>query len=298
MVALGVVGGVFLAAYFLHLNRHSNSSWQILLGVAIAISFFAGLYHYWRLLKMTEAPLSTIAAAAQGYIELYGSASCEIPLKTPYQGIPCVWYRAWAFANREGDDEGSFDIGNSQLLDYSESQTIFTLDDGTAKCEVNPQGAEVIHFMARTWRKNDHRYAEEYLPAGKPLYVIGQLDTRKEVLNDAKINHYLRDKLADWKTRPQQLLNRFDQNRDGKIDMHEWQQARQEAHQCLLAEHAMKAHITSKSDIAYTLAKPSSKQLFLISAKSPQQLRAAHQNWLAVHLSILLLLLALYAKLA
>ncbi len=298
LAALGVFGGIFLVAYLLHLNRHSHHTWQLLLAIGITLSFFACLFNYWRLLKMTEAPISTIAAAAQGYIELYGKASCEKALKTPYQGIPCVWYRAWAFANREGDDEDGFDITNNQLLDYSESQTIFTLDDGTAKCEVNPQGAEVIHFMARTWRKNNHRYAEEYLPAGKPLYVIGQLDTRKDLLDDAQINQFLREKLADWKTRPQQLLNRFDQNRDGQLDMHEWQQARQQAHQCLLAEHANQAHNTNKSGIEYTLAKPASNQLFLISAISPQQLRDSHKNWLAIHSCLLLLLLVLYLQLA
>jgi hypothetical protein len=298
LAAIGTVVAVFVAAFFLQLNRSYHGNWQLLLAGALAITFFAGVFNYWRLLKMTEAPISTIAAAAQGYIELYGKAGCETPLKTPYQGIPCVWYRAWAFANRESDAEDSIDISNSQLLDYSESQTIFTLDDGTAKCEVNPNGAEVIHFVARTWRKNDHRYAEEYLPAGKHLYVIGQLDTRKEILDEKKINQYLREKLADWKTRPQQLLNRFDQNRDGQIDMHEWQKARQEAHECLLAEHAMKAHVTNKSGIEYTLAKPNSKQLFLISAKSPQELRDSHKSWLAIHLSLLFLLLALYVKLA
>ena len=298
LLALGMVGGVFVAAFFLHLNRHSHGEWQLLLALGTGATFFASLFNYWRLLKMTEAPISTISAAAQGYIELYGKASCEKSLKTPYQGIPCVWYRAWAFANREGDDEESIGITSSQLLDYSESQTIFTLDDGTAKCEVNPQGAEVIHFMARTWRKNDHRYAEEYLPAGKPLYVIGQLDTRKEVLDDAKINQYLREKLADWKKRPQQLLNRFDQNRDGQLDMHEWQQARQQAHQCLLAEHAIQAHNSNKSGIEYTLVKPASNQLFLISAISPQQLRDSHKNWLAIHSYLLLLLLVLYLQLA
>jgi hypothetical protein len=118
------------------------------------------------------------------------------------------------------------------------------------------------------------------------------------VLDDAKINQYLRAKMADWKTRPQELLNRFDQNRDGQLDMHEWQQARQQAHECLLAEHAMKAHVTNISGVEYTLAKPTNRQLFLISAKSPQQLRDSHKNWLAIHLSLLLLLLALYAKLA
>lgn len=295
LAALGVVGGIFVAAFLLHLNRNSHESWRLLLVSGIALSFFASFFNYWRLLKMTEAPISTIAAAAQGYIELYGKASCDKPLKTPYQGIPCVWYRAWVFANREEfDDDDSIDFTNNQLLDYSESQINFTLDDGTATCEVNPQGAEVIYFMARTWRKHNHRYAEEYLPANKNLYVIGQLDTRKDILDDAKLNQYLRDKLADWKTRSQQLLNRFDQNRDGKIDMQEWQQARQEAHKQVLAEHALLANTND----GFTLHAPVGNHLFLISAKSPQQLRDSHKNWLIIHSSSLGLLCALYLKLA
>ncbi len=295
MLALCMIGVIFIAAFFMRNNPNIHQIFLTLLLAGIVVSLFAGLFNYWRLVKISEAPISTIAAAAQGYVELQGVASCEATLRTPYHGIPCVWYRAYVFANREqhGNNAGADDnmLMNSRLLDYSESQLTFTLTDKTGHCRVNPSGAEVIHFEARTWRKNDHRYKEEYLPAGKPLYVLGQLDTRYDLLDEKTLNKKMSNKLAHLKEDKPRLLMRYDQNRDGQIDLDEWQKARQEAHECLLAEHAMQAHTGS-----FTLKKPTDNHLFLISAKSPQQLRDSYKNWVVTHLGILGLLAFLWVN--
>ena len=289
--ALALMLAVLMLVYLKHAN-FIVKNWHWLLLTSIASSVFASIFNYWRLLKMTEAPFSTIAAAAQGYVELFGKASTDKPLKTPYQDIPCVWYRASVYANRENEDDKVADLFNLMPLEYSESKTIFSLDDGTAQCLVDPKGAEVIYFEARTWRKNDHRYVEEYLPVGKPIYVIGQLDTRRDMLDEEAMKKKLTEKLNDWKANKQQLLNRFDQNRDGQIDMNEWEQARHEARKEVMVEQAMQVSNSS----GFTLTKPAG-QLFLISAKSPQQLRASYKKWLAVHLGVLALLLIFFAKL-
>jgi hypothetical protein len=151
----------------------------------------------------------------------------------------------------------------------------------------------VIHFEARTFRKNDHRYVEEYLPVGKPLYVLGQLDTRHDVLDEKTLNKRMSEKLALLKADKQRMLNRYDQNRDGQIDLHEWDKARQEAHECLLAEHAMKNGLGS-----FTLKKPTDNHLFLISARSPQQLRDSYKMWLCIHFILLSLLVFIYTQLS
>ncbi len=299
LAALVLIGGTSYAAYLMHLSGHENETWHFLLLGVIAISFFACILNYRRLLKISEAPISTIAAAAQGYVELYGVTKTEKPITTPYQSIPCVWYRAWVYANIESDaesDDLADNLLNSRLLDYSESQVMFILDDGTAQCTVNPQGAEVVYFEAHTWRKNDHRYVEEFLPADKLVYVIGQLDTRKDVFDEASFNRDLSEKLADWKTRPQQLLNRYDQNLDGEIDMDEWELVRQDAIKQVTAERAMQANLTNESRGCFTLSKPNSQSLFLISAKSPQQLRDDYKTWVSVHLGLLSLLLIFYLR--
>lgn len=280
LAALGLASGVLLA-YCLRFNI-AHGWWQL----AIVTSIFASIFNYWRLLKITEAPISTIAAAAQGYVELFGKANTEKPLKTPYQSIPCVWYRAWVYANREVEgEEDAMDLFGNNLLNYTESQLNFTLDDGTGKCTVNPIGAEVVYFEARTWRKNDHRYVEEFLPVNKPIYVIGQLDTRKDMLDEASLNRDVSAKLIDWKSRPQQLLRRYDQNLNGQIDMDEWQLARRDAIYEVKAEHAMQAN----NHGGFTLANPVGK-MFLISAKSPKQLRNYYKSWAIIHAGFLVLL--------
>jgi hypothetical protein len=292
LVALATVGGVFFAAYKMDLTKSDSQTWCWLLSIAIVFSFFAALFNYWRLLKITEAPISTIAAAAQGYIELHGVASTSVPLQTPYHGIPCVWYRAWVYANRV-DNPYSKKVVDNRLLEYSESDITFQLKDETGVCLVNPNGAEIIFAEKRTLFKNEHRYEEEFLPAGKPLYVLGQLDTRHEQTDSEAVNKEVRTILADLKTRPQQLLNRYDHDRNGEIDMHEWEQARRDAIDQAHAKHAMKAH-TGR----FTLTKPTDKHLFLISAKAPHQLSASYRMWAIIHLVMLVILLFTYFKLA
>lgn len=291
-VAIGVLIIALVAIYVLRHHSNIQQIWRGLLVICMVISFFAGLFNYWRLLKISQAPISSIAAAAQGYIELQGIASTEKPMKTPYHGIPCVWYRAWVYANIPSNGK-STGIYESRLLDYSESQSVFTLNDGSGECSVDPKGAEVMHFKASTWRKNNHRYAEEYLPAGKPLYVLGQLDTRHDVLDKSIANKQVSQKLAQLKARPQHLLNRYDHNLDGEISLEEWELARHDAIKEVHGEHAMRRNLGD-----FTLTKPSDNHLFLISAQSPQQLRDDYKNWVASHLGILALLTFLLIKFA
>lgn len=291
LLAVGIIGGLAVGAYTQKIGPSNRETWQVLWVIAFLTSCFAAIFNYWRLLKITEAPISTIAAAAQGYVELHGIATTKNPLKTPFHNIPCVWYRAWVYANVE-DQKGLPDICGNRLLNYHESNQPFTLNDGTASCIINPKDAEVIHFEARTWRKNAHRYVEQYLPTNKKLYVLGELNTLKHLADSRTLNLEVRNILADWKSRPDQLRNRYDHNLDGKIDHHEWELARQDAIAQATANQMMASH---NGD--FTLSKPANNQLFLISAKSPHQLRNSYQFWTLLH-TIMSLLLILAFKIA
>lgn len=289
-VTLAVVGGLFCAAFLRHLSPNDHQTWALILSIAIALSFLAALFNYWRLLKITEAPISTIAAAAQGYIELHGAATTVKPFKTPFQGIPCVWYRAWAYADRYDQENKTME---TRLLEYIESDQVFQLHDSSGACMVNPKGAEIIYMEKRTQRKNDHRYVEEYLPVGSSLYVLGHLDTRHHYNTTEAVNRDIGHLLGTWKASPAKLLLRFDANRNGEIDMLEWERARAEARREVEMHHQMRANTET-----YTLAKPSNGQLFLISALSPHALRNQYQCWSVLHLLLLTLLLLVYVKLA
>ncbi|MEO7344923.1 MAG: hypothetical protein ABIU85_08820 [Methylotenera sp.] len=292
LIAVGVYVWVFFAAYFMVFGHADRSTWHLILSFAMLVSLFALAFNYWRLLKITEAPISSIVAAAQGYIELHGTASTLKPLKTPFHNIPCVWYRAWVFADRH-EDADSNKITDTRLLEYVESDQSFQLQDSSGSCTVNPKGAEIIYSEKRTQHKNEHRYVEEYLPAGKRLYVLGHLDTRHEYNTADAIRRDTGILIASWKTNPAKLLLRFDHDRNGYIDMDEWERARAEARQEVEMHHQMRTH-----NEMYTLAKPAKDQLFLISALSPQALRGRYEYWSWVHLGALVLLLMAYVKLA
>lgn len=291
-LTFALVGGLLLAAFLIYQQRKNADdlllAWPLILQVTAVISFFAGIFNYWRYLKISEAPVSTIAAAAQGYIEVNGKANCEEALKTPYQNIPCVWYRAWVFANRQDVQCGNF-ITNTRLLNYQESALPFLLRDATGVCTVNPRGAEIIHLEKRTFYKNDHRYVEEFLPSNQALYVLGYLDTRHEITDAAAIHRDTGVLLSAWKANPTKLLQRFDINRDGTIDINEWEQARAEARREVTLQHTTRLHTQG-----FTLRKLSARYLFIISALSPQLLRSQYLRFSLVHLAVLFGLLATY----
>ena len=287
---LAIVGGLSLGGYLLHLRSEDQASWPWLLFMGISLSFFATLFNYWRYLKISEAPISTIAAAAQGYVELQGTASTAKLLKTPFQGIPCAWYRAWAYANSYDKETRRW---NTLLLEYIESDQLFQLTDGSGTCTVNPKGAEIAYAERRTQLKNDHRFVEEFLPITRPLYILGYLDTRHHFGLEEAINRDIGTLLASWKTNPLKMLLRFDRDRSGKIDMLEWEQARIEARREVELHHQMRVNHHER----FTLTKPPAGKLYLISALSPQTLRNRYQCWSLTHLGLLILLLMAFVRL-
>ena len=289
-IVLVLVCVILLVSYRLHMVSPETLAWRGLFASSTGITLLIAIFNYSRLLKITEAPTSTIASAAQGYIELHGVASTPKPFKTPYHAIPCVWYRAYVYANRIDPETKKFD---KRLLSFTESKQDFKLRDESGDCAVNPEGAEVIFMEKRTQIKNEHRYVEEYLPAGKPIYLLGYLDTLHHYNTTEAINKDTTDLLVSWKKNPSKLLARFDQDDSGQIGMNEWEVARQKARQEVEANHQMQAH---NQDI--TIRKPKNGQLFLISALSPEALRKQYRQWSLIHLAIFAVLLIVCIKLS
>ena len=242
------------------------------------LAMFAFAFNLWRYLAIASAPVSTIAAAAQGYIELNGIASKEHPIKTPLHGEPCVWFRSWAYAQ---------DYKNLwRLVDYTQSIESFQLEDHSGVCMVNPYGAEVVHMLKKTSFKNNHRYVEEYLPADKALYLIGHLDTRHHFFSEAVVRQDIWDLIADWKLNSTKMLFRFDLDRNGEIDQEEWEAARKEARQEITRKHLYKAHMGN-----FEISAPTNGQLYLLSGMSPELLRSSYRCWVMTHLAVLIGLL-------
>jgi hypothetical protein len=141
-------------------------------------------------------------------------------------------------------------------------------------------------MLKKTSNHHNQRYVEEYLPAKKPLYLIGNLDTRHHFSDQKMVKKDMVELIGDWKSNQQKLLFKFDLDRNGEIDQDEWEKAREEARQQVLRQHMNQAHTGD-----FQTSAPKNGQLYLLSGMSPEFLRAGYRCWVITHLLILVVLL-------
>ncbi|MNC85255.1 hypothetical protein D3C83_08450 [compost metagenome] len=80
------------------------------------------------------------------------------------------------------------------------------------------------------------------------------------------------------------MLERFDLDRDGKVDMKEWELARLQARREVRKQHA---GMQSRSvEGTHILRKPGDGRLFLIANELPDKLGSRYRIWSRVHLAI------------
>jgi hypothetical protein len=215
---------------------------------ALAALAALGAYFMRRGLKrariLEDTPTSLIRSAAQGYCELNGYAVLlpGATIRSPLSGVPCCW---WWYEVAEYVRAGK----NSrwQVVESNVSGAVFALDDPTGRCIIDPDDADVIASQSRTWYGQGqrptlnwengprlglgqrYRYRERLLLPEAALFAIGWFETVGDPFSGADAQRELAAKLAQWKREPQQLLARFDRDRDGKLDAAEWEAARSAA---------------------------------------------------------------------
>ncbi len=257
----------------------------------VAIYFgFSGLRRS-RLIE--DVPTARVRSAHQGYVELIGFAHAMEgePIIAPLSHTSCCWYE-YKVERRSGKDW--------RVVQAGSSDGIFLLRDETGECVIDPEGAEVTTRHKRSWSDDgsssgghaihlrlpslgrtadavvdvggsildtlgagigSHRYTEAVIMDGDPLYGIGRFRTLGAAEQGITLRELTGAILREWKQRPDTLLERFDDNRDGRIDMAEWERARDVAQREAAHAHAEQF----KRDQVHTLSKPGEGRLFLLS---------------------------------
>jgi hypothetical protein len=243
------------------------------LGVIAAISVFAWVSTTRRARAIGDTPTSRIASAAQGYVELKGRGRQldGLPLLSPLTGLACLWFR---YRIERHDGERWVDDGGD------ESTESFALDDGTGRCLVDPEGAEMLVSRKETWSQGERRYTQWLLTENDPVYVLGEYSTRGAVDLHLDPAADTRSVLAEWKKDREQLLKRFDLNGDGQIDLDEWELARRQARREVEREHR---EARSQSDVS-VMQRPADGRLYLISNLDPDRLANRYRWWSAFHI--------------
>lgn len=256
---------------------------------AIGVAFFVYIWRWYHRARIIEdTPTANIRSAHQGYVEIEGLGRMidGEPIHAPLTNKQCLWFR-FKVEEQQLDQSDRSSNPHWRVVRSATSEHLFSIDDGTGICVVDPDGAEVTPNEKQIWYGNDpwpqnnpalttvggalfgmgrFRYTEERLRPSR-LYAIGWFSSISQV--DGEISNDVTALLRQWKRDTTGLLKRFDTNRDGDIDNEEWETAVEQATIDVLknrAERSRGAHI-------HTLLKPPHKNRpFIISPNSQDEL--------------------------
>jgi hypothetical protein len=265
--------------------------WYALLMLAIAVVAGGGAALRWvrKARTIEDMPTSRIRSAAQGYVELAGRA---LPLPdtrnlAPLTQRPCVWWRYRISKKVEGGS-GKNRRQHWQTVASGRSSLPFLLDDETGQCIVKPDGAEIVTTETTTWygatpwptappggrsaaawlmsTGRDYRYAEERIYEHERVYALG--DFRSSASNaERDLQAEQAALLTEWKQDQAELVRRFDADGDGRIDLAEWDQAREAARRAVYEKQVDRPQRTT----LHVLCRPEDR-MFLLAALAPGDL--------------------------
>ena len=167
---------------------------------------------------LADTPRAPISSAPQGYIEIegIGKALDGLPLLSPLNHLPCLWYHVIEETRRNQEWEKSSE-------ETSDASFVLEGEDG-AHCYVDPENASVTAQSKDVVTNGDTRITQWMLIPGTRIHALGHFLTHSQTADRPSLNDEIRDKLADWKATGEAM--RFDHDKDGELDMKEWELAR------------------------------------------------------------------------
>lgn len=246
--------------------------WTLLMLVAGFACGYGVFYYIRRARIMEDTPTSRIRSAPQGYIELVGTIQYLVnqPVSAPLTNSLCAWF-SFTIEKKTRSYTSKGSTTRWQTVETQFSERPFQCVDETGTCMINPKGAEVfpsqedIWYGSSKWPKTgpvekssflqggSYRYTEKRLHASDPLYAIGNFLTVDPNKARGDTSDEVRAILNIWKQDQETLLQQFDVNNDGQIDMQEWDDVRDAAVQHAMQQRLNRAdrpaiNILSKTD--------------------------------------------------
>ena len=270
----------------------NGENFSLYLGVMIIAATFSWRYAFRNLHRarlIENVPTSKVRSAAQGYVELIGHARAMDGPETisPVSKRKCLWYRYSIEERRRSKKSFRW-----YVIDKGVSTDLFLLEDETGHCIIDPDNAEVLIRERHIWYGNEpfptrprrppstafgferilsplmrYRYCESYMEEYEPLYAIGNFHTVGGGENLMPLGDEARELIAKWKHDPG-VLAKFDVNKDGRIDLEEWEALRKAAHQ-----EVMQARLRAPERRAVNVLRaPESDRPFILSVLDPKKM--------------------------
>ena len=282
------------------------------IGALIALALSWGAYRMLiRKRVLQDTPTALIRSASQGYIELQGHAELidGLPILAPLSAKRCVWFEYRVEKKERRVMSGNNRRSEWRTIDSGTSDSLFYLVDSTGRCAVDPEGAKVtpsarnvwygnnrnpgrvdtssgwLHFTGLTQLGRQFRFTEKRIEPGDPLYALGDFTTHGGAGADFDRNAEVRELLSEWKRDHGALLARFDADKDGNIDLDEWEAARSAAEREVDRQ---RADVSVAPPIDVLGHARGSRNPFIIAAKTEAEMLARF-HWSAIGLGILAL---------
>lgn len=276
-----LTGGLHFIILGIAGQAESAEVWPWALLAMSVVSFFAWIGNYRRYRIIHDLPTSSVASAAQGYVELLGVGRLieGSTIRCPISATPCCWYR-FTVEEETGDNKWKT-VREGNSVDH------FLLVDDSGSCVVSPDGAEIITDTRKTWREGNLRYSEWLLLPRAPLYAIGEFTTHSGTApSPAEEREDVSNLMGEWKKDEAALIRRFDLDGDGRIDLKEWEMARLQA--IREVRKRRDEQLGSHSEGVHLLRKPADGRLFLLASEMPDKLGRRYRFWAWLHLSAFL----------
>lgn len=206
-----------------------------------------------------DTPPALVRSAAQGYIELPGSAELmdADPIYALLSGRLCTWYQ--------------FRVEHRETRDHNGKRR--------SRTPRRYDGADASWWAQAMGRMGgQYRDTEQGIEPGRAIYVVGDFITHGGAASRADSGVQTVELLREWKRDQTAILARFDANGDGEIDLQEWETVRVAAARAV-AETQPGADAPPPVDV---LAKTGDRQRpFIIAAAAvtEDQIVARYHRW-------------------
>ncbi|MBK6638182.1 MAG: hypothetical protein IPG34_11250 [Rhodocyclaceae bacterium] len=260
---------IIIAAQF-----ESATGWRIAMVLVALLSLLSWVLAMRHVRAVADTPTSKVASAAQGYVELIGIGRPfdGPPVLAKLSMSPCLWFRY--LVERRSDNKWKTES-------KGESDASFLLDDGSAICVVDPEGAQILTRKRHSWTEGSYRYTEWRIDEGDEVYALGHFVTQGGADLSLDVNEDVKLLLAEWKKDPARLNQRFDLDRNGELDMREWELARAQAKREVLAVHR-EARLQSDTHL---MRLPPDARLYLVATITPESIVRRYRLWASFHVA-------------
>ncbi len=191
-----------------------------------------------------NCPTSKIRSMPMGEVEIKGYAKPKYSLRSPYTKTNCIYYSYKIYKREKKGNTWQYVV---KEIGYSGSIP-FYIEDDTGKVLVKPENAIVHAGVEQTlsgvfldtfygpsalYSVRDTKIVEKVIPVSQFLYIKGFAHPLR--LSTEKKQSLIIEKLRQLK-KNKGHLNKYDLNKDGKISMDEWEDARRDIEEKVILE--------------------------------------------------------------